>query len=209
MRLPAPANQTGQQIQLDYSSMPADYQRDLSTCPAGWSLRGAICYASDVYPGPCPHELDLESLSPDQALAIELFCKVKFQSRISSNCSSDFRSNCPSFWREVADNVCEAPNDYTGLCRPLVNTLGWTSEDKQNYAMACQASWPCQAPASPKYTDACPIGWKLTATGLCQSPASYKGALHKPVQSSFGTDERTLRKYNEHGKRECYRKSAT
>jgi len=183
MRLPAPTNQTGQQIQLDYSSMATDYQRDLSTCPGGWSLRGGSCHATDVYSGPCPRELNLESVSPDQALAIEQFCKVKFQSRKTSKCSSDFRGNCPSFWREVADHVCEAPSDYSGFCRPLVNTMSWTNEDKQNYAVACQASWPCQALASPKYTDACPAGWTLTATGLCQSPASYKG----PCGSTMST----------------------
>lgn len=150
---------------------------DYSKCPDGWLQRGSVCYADDAHAksGTCGARMDLGSMSTEQKLAFERFCNVQFPRAAVGSCDVDFEEACPSQWREVDENLCQAPDNYYGTCNPLLNTQGMTAEDKQRFGIQCGASWPCSVPPPRNYEPACPIGWHLQVGSVCKAPSNYNG----------------------------------
>lgn len=148
---------------------------DFSKCPGRWQQRGPWCYADKIVDGPCGSRIDLAAMSTEQKIAFERFCKAYFPRVIGGQCTTDFSETCPSDWREIAKNVCEAPDDYDGMCHRYLNTTGMTEMDKRAFSMRCATSWPCVVSATRNYHQICPEGWDLQADTRCEAPASYPG----------------------------------
>jgi CPW-WPC domain-containing protein len=157
---------------------------DYSKCPDGWLQQGSVCTADDAHAksGTCGARMDLGSMSTEQKLAFERFCNVQFPRAAPGSCDMDFEEACPSEWREVGENLCQAPDNYHGTCDPLLNTQGMTAEDKQRFGIQCGASWPCSVQSShgackQNYNAPCPFGWKggtsEPGAASCTAPTTY------------------------------------
>lgn len=144
-------------------------------CPPQWQQHGSICTSDAGQQGNCEKRIDLAAMSVDQKLAFERFCNVRFPRVAAGQCDVDVEEPCPSGWREVAANICEAPVAYGGPCEQYVNTSGMTLEDKMEFGMRCDASWPCAAPPTHDYEPLCPNGWILQSGTLCAAPREYEG----------------------------------
>lgn len=162
-------------------------QPDLSKCPLHWVLRGSICEADRAYEGPCGPRVDLRLLSVDQKLAFERYCGVQFPRFDPKGCNVDYKQSCPSLWREVGSNICQAPDEYDGQCDDMVDTGAMDDKDRSQFGLDCLASWPCVAAADGcrrDYSSPCPVGWfhVLSSDGgiACRAPPSYAGCY--PLQ---------------------------
>lgn len=142
-------------------------------CPSGWEGPSPVCQAGPEYEGPCFPSQDLSGLSENSKRAFARVCSVEFGCQ--KECTKDY-SGCPSAWQEIAPGVCEAPGDYAGSCDGRLEASLLTTKDKELWASACGAGWPCMSAAKcpVDYSGLCPSGW-LASGDECLAPPSYSG----------------------------------
>jgi hypothetical protein len=81
---------------------------------------------------------------------------------------------CPNGWISKENGICESPGE--SRCGKIVNFLGFTDEQKQDWAINCGQLW-----SSVGYSQQCPDSWIPTPTGECLNffekcnPLSLKG----------------------------------
>merc|ERR1719291_146648 len=113
----------------------------------------------------------------DQKLGYARICAVELECQ--EGCAQDLRAACPSMWRQISPNVCEAPQQYIGHCSRRVSTAGMTNNDKQTWGSRCGARWPCFPPKKHIYDEICPKGWSLGFGQVCTAPRDYEGPCQR------------------------------
>lgn len=148
---------------------------DFSKCPDNWTQEGVLCAAGVDYTGQCAVEVDLSEMSLEQKLAFADFCGVTFPCQGTCEGGQDFGFTCPSLWREIGSDICQAPLEYEGSCSVRLDVTGMSKEEKYTWSVRCAARWPCTEPRAHNYQNACPKGWSLRSGLVCHAPASYDG----------------------------------
>lgn len=152
-------------------------QQDFTACPVDWRQKGTLCYADASYSGPCNPVFDPSDMGDEQKFAYARQCKVDFPCQ--GECALDFKSPCPSSWRETSQGTCVAPSTYTGECSSHIDARGMTNADKQSFGIQCGARWPCLGGQEHEYTSTCPNGWTLQPGQTCNAPDTYTGPCDK------------------------------
>lgn len=152
-------------------------QKDSSACPLGWRSKGVLCYAGASYAGPCAPVYDQSDMSEEARFAFARQCKVEFPCQ--GDCVLDFRSACPSAWRQTEQGACAAPASYAGDCNPRLDAQGMSNADKQAFGVQCGARWPCLPQRKHIYASVCPQGWDAQPGQVCNAPTSYSGPCDK------------------------------
>merc|ERR1740139_800704 len=146
---------------------------DVNRCPKGWQQQGSLCIATSSYLGACKPRTPLFDMGMEEKLAFARYCQVEFHCQ--EDCIQNFKSSCPSLWRQVSGSVCEAPQNYVGKCSHRVQTDTMTDQDKMEFGLMCGARWPCASPVGHVYSDVCPEGWTMLFGQTCRAPADYQG----------------------------------
>ena len=59
-------------------------------------------------------------------------------------CSKTYSEACPLTWEPDEDDLCHAPNGYTGYCAHGLHFGGLSVESKIVAEMSCSMCWPCK-----------------------------------------------------------------
>jgi len=164
---------------------------DFAGCPEGWKETSqGLCGAPPQYFGNCRRTLQFEGDDDDEKEDIENQCGVRWPCK--RLCSADFSAACPEGWSHLGEQQCLAPKDYHGACLPMQNLAEFTEDQKQGFASACAARWPCQEVVSTGSRcelaeSICPEAWETVGGGAfptyCHS-VDYKG----PCRSRISAD---------------------
>lgn len=85
-------------------------------------------------------------------------------------------------WVPTGDGVsCQAPVDYAGNCKKIVDFSGFTPLQKSFFAASCKSPWPCDVGCLEDFDMPCPIGWTVYADGSCSAPTSYYAGCVRTV----------------------------
>merc|ERR1712217_281991 len=137
-----------------------DYQQ---LCPIGWTEGwGHECLASSNYSGPCVGRKKFKNMNIVEKSIWANSCGVSWPMRnshqimvqtdklhakggmLNSDCVADYKAHCPNRWSFLlSENICKAPTDYSGRCAFFVASAKFTARQKQAFAEACNAAWPC------------------------------------------------------------------
>lgn len=153
---------------------------DVNRCPKLWERHGTLCKANANYTGGCKKAIPLFEMSVEERLAFARFCKTEFQCQ--EDCGQNFEVPCPSLWREISANICQAPNNYVGECDRRLRTNAMSDDDKAMFGFECGARWPCLPPPAHAYGETCPEGWALQFGQTCSAPTWYQGPCQHFVQ---------------------------
>ena len=113
-------------------------------------------------------------------VALRLATRDVMHFKYVGSCKRDL-SGCPSGWAGESSGLCSPPSSYDGPCVD-VDVSGLTPAQKDDFAMSCEAAWPCAR----CITDfsSCPVGWSLVGR-LCVAPDAYDGGC-SPVADFNG-----------------------
>ena len=129
----------------------ADYSQ---TCPFGWIVDASgACLAPSTYSGPCVARKDFEQVAWTDKVTFANVCGVAWPCRavgsldsvvLNEDCVADYSSPCPSSWL-LRGGGCVAPPSYAGRCAVVNDLGGLDGHEKETFARACRAAWPCAA----------------------------------------------------------------
>lgn len=91
-------------------------------------------------------------------------------------CERKWTANCPDGWISTGAGMCLAPPSYGGACKKSQSFAGHGISQKQQFADACKAPWPCQDDCAEgrDYSTLCPEGWEDDGGGFCFAPTDLK-----------------------------------
>ena len=91
-------------------------------------------------------------------------------------CVRDYNVPCPVGWVDLGDGgSCSAPVSYEGPCGGELSFRGLAAHEKMSLAESCAVAFSCAGACSADYSQACPEGWSVDASGSCFAPAMYAG----------------------------------
>ena len=91
-------------------------------------------------------------------------------------CVRDYNVPCPGGWVDLGDGgSCSAPVSYEGPCGGELSFRGLAAHEKMSLAESCAVAFSCAGACSADYSQACPEGWSVAASGSCIAPAKYAG----------------------------------
>lgn len=116
---------------------------DNSFCPVGWTNRGDYCEsAGAVATDQCNSKYIFASINTEMKQGLALLCGHKWP--CLSQCESEYTASCPQGWSLDAAGVkCVAPASYAGECPYNVDLSGFSRDEKEAFAQACTAPFPC------------------------------------------------------------------
>ena len=62
---------------------------------------------------------------------------------LRSGCERNYTVTCPDHWEDLGHGRCQAPFWYFGHCNHISIFSGYTTADKEDWSLGCQANWPC------------------------------------------------------------------
>merc|ERR1712039_345533 len=119
---------------------------DTSSCPPGWIENAGICErAGPASPNPkCGSRYAFMSMSVEDRQSIAKVCGIEWP--CLNECRRDYRALCPQGWStDLLREVCTAPASYAGDCKYETLVKGWHREEKETFAAACGAPYPCSS----------------------------------------------------------------
>ncbi|XP_053990279.1 uncharacterized protein LOC128882635 isoform X2 [Hylaeus volcanicus] len=95
----------------------------------------------------------------------------------NDDCERDYTRLCPQHWLPRGDgHSCRAHLQYTGSCQHLVNFSDFSPLKKSDFAIECNVTWPCKAPACIQDVSApCPMHFLVQDDGSCLASSLYHG----------------------------------
>ncbi|KJP86308.1 hypothetical protein AK88_04027 [Plasmodium fragile] len=158
-------------------------------CPKFWKKKimnksENICIASSTYNGFCNTRQSFDNFTQTEKMKFETSCNVEWGCKnvVADACESgkrNYNEPCPEGFISQNDNTCAADlTVYDGLCNgEKIDFTHLTSEEKQNWSVACEAYWPCYVDCSlnNQALSMCPSNWKQINSYECIPPHSYNG----------------------------------
>ncbi|EDL44375.1 hypothetical protein, conserved [Plasmodium vivax] len=154
-------------------------------CPKFWKKKimnksENICIASSTYNGFCNPSQSFDNFTQNEKIKFETSCNVEWGCKnvVTDACESgkrNYNEPCPEGFISQNDNTCAADlTVYDGLCNgEKIDFTHLTSEEKQNWSVACEAYWPCYVNC--EALSVCPSKWKQINSYECAPPRSYNG----------------------------------
>merc|ERR1712060_548672 len=84
-------------------------------------------------------------LNSNQRLAAKAIAAAKATMRMSG-CVVDYTHDCPYGWSSDGSN-CKASSAYAGVCAYSFELAKLSAQQKEAFALACEAPWPCKESA--------------------------------------------------------------
>jgi len=112
--------------------------RDWRDCPLGWQGSAGMCTPPPAYDGLCG-SFSVEQMSLKSKEDMAWKCRMEWP--CSPICHRDY-SRCPKGWR-VDGRLCLADTVYQGICSPAMDFADWPARQRAQWAVDCEAEWPC------------------------------------------------------------------